>query len=156
VMSPTDFPIYTAMASVTGQLLKQIGFNVDLQAMDWATAMQRRAKPEPVDQGGWSVFHTGWGGVEETNPVTNIWLRGNGRAAAPGWPDSSEIERLRDAWLRAPDIAAQQAIARDMQAQAFIDLPYIPTGQVFTPVAHRTDVKDMLLGIPAFWNVRRG
>jgi peptide/nickel transport system substrate-binding protein len=156
VMSPTDFPIYMAMANVTGQLLKQIGFNVDLQATDWATAMQRRAKPEPVDQGGWSVFHTGWGGIEETNPITNIWLRANGRGAAPGWPESPEIERLRDAWLRAPDLATQQALARDLQRQAFLDLPYIPTGQVFTPVAHRTDLTGMLLGLPAFWNIRRG
>ena len=68
VMNPTDFAIYTAMANVTAALLTKIGFNVDLQAMDWATAMQRRTKPEPVDQGGWSIFHTGLGGMEEFYP----------------------------------------------------------------------------------------
>jgi peptide/nickel transport system substrate-binding protein len=156
VMLPTDFPIYNAMAAVTGQLLTQIGFNVEVQSMDWATAMQRRAKPEPVDQGGWSVFHTGWGGTEEMNPINNVWLRGNGKGAAPGWPDSPRIEQLRDAWLRAPDLATQQAIARDIQAQAFQDLPYIPTGQLFTQVAYRADLKGVLKGLPALWNVRRG
>jgi peptide/nickel transport system substrate-binding protein len=156
VMSPSDFPIYKAMAEVTSQLLKEIGFNVDLQSVDWATAMQRRAKPDPVEQGGWSVFHTGWGGAEEVNPVSNIWLRGNGRDAAPGWPSSPRLEELRAAWLRAPDIAAQQRIAADIQRQAFADLPYLPTGQLFTPVAHRSDLQGIVTGLPAFWNVKRG
>jgi peptide/nickel transport system substrate-binding protein len=155
VMAPSDFPIYTAMADVTGQLLKDIGFNVDLQSMDWATAMQRRAKPEPVDQGGWSVFHTGWGGGEEVNPVANIWLRGNGKAAAPGWPTSPRIEELRDAWLRAVDPVEQKRLCAEMQGQAFVDLPYVPLGQMFAPVAYRTDLVGMLQGLPAFWNIRR-
>jgi peptide/nickel transport system substrate-binding protein len=156
LMQPTDFPIYNAMALVTGELLKKIGFTMDVQSMDWATAMQRRAKPEPLDQGGWSVFHTGWGGVDELNPVANIWLRGNGRAAAPGWPDSPEIERLRNAWIDASDEATQKRIAADLQRQAFIDLPYIPTGQLFAPVAHRSEISGILNGMPIFWNVRRG
>jgi peptide/nickel transport system substrate-binding protein len=156
LMQPTDFPIYNAMALVTGQLLRNIGFNVEIQAMDWATAMQRRARPDPVEQGGWNVFHTGWGGVEKLTPVTNIWLRGNGRAAAPGWPDSTEIERLRGEWLAATDVPVQQRIAAQIQRQAFIDLPYIPTGQMFVPVAHRADLQGILNGLPIFWNVRRG
>jgi peptide/nickel transport system substrate-binding protein len=156
LMQPTDFPIYNAMALVTGELLKKIGFTVDVQSMDWATAMQRRAKPEPLDQGGWSVFHTGWGGVDEVNPVANIWLRGNGRAAAPGWPDSPGIERLRTAWINASEEATQKRIAADLQRQAFIDLPYIPTGQLFAPVAHRSEIGGILNGMPIFWNVRRG
>ena len=90
------------------------------------------------------------------NPINNVWLRGNGKGAAPGWPTSPEIEQLRDAWLRAPDLAMQQTIARDIQAQAFQDLPYIPTGQLFTQVAYRADLKGVLKGLPALWNVRRG
>lgn len=156
VMQPTDFPIYNAMSLVTGQLLREIGFNVDVQAMDWATAMQRRAKSEPVEQGGWSVFHTGWGGPEQATPVSNIWLRGNGIAGAPGWPTSAKLEDLRDAWLRAPDQTEQKRIAAAIQAQAFVDVPYVPLGQIFTPVAHRSDLSGMLNGLPLFWNIRRG
>jgi peptide/nickel transport system substrate-binding protein len=156
VMLPGDFPIYRAMAEVTGQLLKDIGFNVDIQSVDWATAMQRRAKPEPVEKGGWSVFHTGWGGDQELNPVTNIWLRGNGQDAAPGWPTSPAIEQLRDRWLREQNPAKQAEICAEIQKQAFDDLPYIPTGQLFAPVAYRADLTGMVNGLPAFWNIRRG
>jgi len=154
-MMPTDFPIYNAMAEVSGQLLREIGFNVDVQAMDWATAMQRRAKPDPVSEGGWSIFHTGLGGSEALTPVSNVWLRGNARSAAPGWPDSSKLEALRSSWLSAPDEAAQTRIAQDIQRQAFEDLPYIPTGQLFSPVAHRADLDGVIKGLPAFWNIRR-
>jgi peptide/nickel transport system substrate-binding protein len=143
------------MAEVTGELLKKIGFNTEVQTMDWATAMQRRAKPEPVEQGGWSVFHTGWGGAEETTPIANIWLRGHGTNAAPGWPTAPKLESLRDAWLRAPDIATQKTIATDLQRQAFIDLPYLPTGQVFTPIAHRSNLTGLVNGLPAMWNIQR-
>lgn len=155
VMQPTDFPIYNAMALVTGDLLKAIGFNVEVQAIDWATAMQRRAKPEPVEQGGWSVFHTGWGGTEQVSPVGNIWLRGNGVGGAPGWPSSPKLEALREAWLAAQEEAEQKHIAVQMQTQAFEDVPYIPLGQLFAPVAHRSNLTGMLNGLPLFWNLKR-
>jgi peptide/nickel transport system substrate-binding protein len=155
VMNPTDFAIYTAMANVTADLLTKIGFNVDLQNMDWATAMQRRVKPDPVEQGGWSIFHTGMGGMDEATPISNLWMRGNGMNAAPGWPTSERLESLRADWLKAPDIAAQQQIARDIQAQAFADLPYIPTGLLYTQTAYRSDLTGVLKGLPAFWNMRR-
>jgi peptide/nickel transport system substrate-binding protein len=108
-----------------------------------------------VEQGGWSVFHTGWGGAEETGPVSNIWLRGNGVKGAPGWPESPRLEELRDAWLRAPDRPEQKRIAALMQEQAFADLPYLPLGQIFTPVAYRTELSGVLSGLPAFWNIKR-
>ena len=155
VMNPTDFTIYSAMANVTAELLTKIGFNVDLQAMDWATMMQRRTKSDPVEQNGWSVFHTGQGGMEDSTPIDNVWLRGNGKNAAPGWPDSERLESLRDAWLKAPDIPTQQKIARDIQAQAFADLPYIPAGLMYTQIAYRSDLTGILKGLPAMWNVRR-
>jgi peptide/nickel transport system substrate-binding protein len=155
VMNPTDFAIYTAMANVTADLLKKIGFKVDLQNMDWATMMQRRVKMDPVDKGGWNIFHTGQGGMEGSTPVNNGWLRGNGAKAAPGWPASERLEGLREAWLTAPDLAAQQRIARDMQAQAFMDLPYVPTGILYTQTAYRSDLTGVVKGLPAFWNIRR-
>ena len=32
--------------------------NVDLQEMDWGSLGERRVSREPVEKGGWSIFHT--------------------------------------------------------------------------------------------------
>ena len=52
VLGPMDIPSTKAIAEVTADLLKRLGVNLDFQAMDWATVVQRRVKQEPVDQGG--------------------------------------------------------------------------------------------------------
>jgi peptide/nickel transport system substrate-binding protein len=124
--------------------------------MDWATLVQRRVKTEPVDQGGWSIFHTSWSGMDMINPAGHVFLRGNGKAAASGWPDSPKIEALRNEWFAAPGLAAQRDIAARLQLQAFQDVPYIPLGQYFAPTVYQSNLTGILNGNPVFWNVRRG
>ena len=155
LLAPQDIPSTKAIAEVTFDLFKRIGLNVEAQAMDWATVVQRRTKQEPVDQGGWSVFHTSWGGVDQFNPAVHAFLRGNGRQGIMGWPISPTIEALRAEWLLAPDLAAQQKVCEALQLQAFRDVPYIPLGQVRAQSAHRSNLEGVLTGLPVFWNVKR-
>jgi peptide/nickel transport system substrate-binding protein len=156
VLTPTDIASAKALAEITADLLRRIGMNVEAPAMDWATLVQRRVKTEPVEQGGWSIYHTSWSGLDMVNPAGHIFLRGNGRNAAPGWPDSPRIEALRNEWFVAPDPAAQKSLAEQLQAQAFQDVPYIPLGQYFMPTAYQGSLTGILKGNPVFWNVRRG
>jgi len=157
LLAPTDFPILKALADVAADLFKRVGINVDYQAMDWGTVVQRRAKKDPIDQGGWNVFCTFWGGLDQFNPVAHSFLRGLGAdGGIIGWPSSPKIEELREAWLDAPDLAAQQKIARDLQLQAFIDVPYIPLGQILQPTAYKKDLSGVLGGSVLFWNIKRG
>ena len=65
------------------------------------------------------------------------------------------LEELRDAWLVAPDAAAQARIGIEMQRQAFIDVPYVPLGVFYQPTAYRKELTGVLKGLPLFWNVRR-
>jgi peptide/nickel transport system substrate-binding protein len=155
LLGPMDIPSTKALAEVTADLLRRLEVNLDFQAMDWATVVQRRVKTDPVDQGGWSIFQTSWSGLDQINPAAHVFLRGNGRNAAPGWPISSRIEELRNAWLRAPDLASQQKLAVELQLQAFQDVPYIPLGQTLPPTGYRSDLSGMLDGLPLFWNLRR-
>jgi peptide/nickel transport system substrate-binding protein len=156
VLTPTDIASARALAEITADTLRKVGMTVDAQTMEWAALVQRRAKMDPVAQGGWNIFHTSWAALDMLNPAGHVFLRGNGKAAAPGWPDSPRIEALRDDWFAAPDLAAQQTVARAMQRQAFQDVPYIPLGQYFVPTAYRSDVTGILHGNPVFWNARRG
>ncbi|MBO0709889.1 MAG: ABC transporter substrate-binding protein [Acetobacteraceae bacterium] len=156
LLAPTDFPILKAQADVCADVMQKAGLNVDYQAMDWGTVVQRRAKKEPTDQGGWSVFNTFWAGLDQFNPVGHTFLRGTGEAGGvPGWPSSPRIEELRQRWLDAADLAQQKKIAEEIQLQALEDVPYVPTGQVLTATAYRDSITDVLEGFVMFWNVRR-
>ena len=156
LLGPMDIPSTKAMALVTEDMLKKIGINVDFQAVDWATVVQRRTKMDPLDQGGWSIFQTSWSGVDQFNPAVHVFLRGNGKDGLFGWPVSPRIEELRAAWFKAPDLAAQKKICEQLQLQAFQDVPYIPLGQALGPTAYRAEMKGVLTGLPLFWNITRG
>ncbi len=154
-MAPTDFVILKAEADVCVDNLKKAGFNVDYQAMDWGTLVQRRAKQEKPEAGGWSAFATYWAGLDQSNPVGHAFLRGNGKQALFGWPTAPKIEELRQQWIDAPDIAARRKLAEELQLQAFRDVPYVPLGQYFAATAHKKEITGILNGFVMFWNVRR-
>jgi len=155
VLTPTDIPSAKALADISTDMLKQLGMNVDAQAMDWASLVQRRTKKEPVEQGGWSIYHTSWSGVDQMNPVGHVFLRGNGKDATVGWPTSPRLEELRTQWMQAPDLAAQKKLAQEMQLQAFQDVPYIPLGKYLVPTAYQSALSGIIAGNPVFWNVKR-
>ena len=157
LMVAVDYPILKALGDVMADLMVKIGLNVDYIVTDWGTMLQRRSKKDPADQGGWSMFVTGWAGTDHINPAGHIALRGNGDqpSAWPGWCVSPQLEALRNAWFEAPDLATQQRICVDMQKQALIDVPYMPLGQYQQPTAYRSDISGMLNGFATFWNLRR-
>jgi len=156
LMGASDFPSLKALADVAADMLTRAGFNVDYQLMDWGSVVQRRAKKEPVAQGGWSAFCTFWAGLDQANPAVSAFLRGTGQNATIGWPTSEKIEALRDQWLDAPDTAARKTLADDLQRQAFIDLPYLPLGQYFNQTSYKPSLTGVLDGVPVFWNVKKG
>ena len=152
---PTDFPNLKAMADVGADMMQKAGLVVDYQALDWGTVLTRRSSRAPVDQGGWSVFFTFGAGADSATPAAHTTLRSNGANAWFGWPEDPQIETLRDAWFLAPNLAAQQTIAKDLQKQAFQSVPVIPLGQYFQATAYRTTLKGVLNGFATFWNVTK-
>jgi peptide/nickel transport system substrate-binding protein len=158
ILAPTDLQVLKAEADVTADIFQKIGLNVDYQAMDWGSVVQRRTRKDPVDHGGWSAACTFWSGLDQFNPVGHVFLRGMGEGPGSiyGWPSSPRIEELREQWMQAADVPAQQAIARDLQLQALIDVPYIPLGQMLQATAFSTSLTGVLDGFALFWNVRRG
>ncbi|WP_082767481.1 ABC transporter substrate-binding protein [Bosea sp. PAMC 26642] len=155
VLIPSDFPILKAMGEVGADLMSRIGLNIDAQITDWGSVLQRLAKTESVEQGGWSAYHTYWAGLDHLNPAVNSSLRGNGRSAGRGWPTSDELESLRHQWLEASSLSDQKRLAAAMQERALQDVPYIPLGQLLVPVVHRKELTHMLKGFSLFWNVRK-
>ncbi len=152
---PTDQPNNKALSDVAADMLKRVGINVDYQATDWGTVVQRRALTKPPAEGGWNLFATGFSGLDFFIPASHLPLRGNGHGAWFGWPDDSKIEALRSAWFDAPDLAAQQKLGAEIQLEAFHSVPYYPLGIAQLPVAYRPDIDGVIEGFPVFWNVHR-
>ena len=90
-----------------------------------------------------------------SSPAGNLALRGNGQNSWFGWPTAPELERLREQWLVTNDPAAQRQIAAAIQAQAFVDVPFLPLGQFFQPTTQRRSLVGWLTGMSLFWNIRR-
>jgi peptide/nickel transport system substrate-binding protein len=156
VLSATDQPIVHAQGLLTVDLLKKIGVNAELAASDWGALISRRAVKEPIDKGGWSIFHTWWVGTDMANPAVNATMRGNGQGAWFGWPTDPELETLRDQWFDAPDAATQKRIAEQIQRRGWESAPIIPTAQFILPTAFRRNVEGVIIAPVAFlWNVEK-
>jgi peptide/nickel transport system substrate-binding protein len=64
------------------------------------------------------------------------------------------LEALREQWFAATDEPARKAICRDMQLQAFQDVPYVPSGRWTSPTAYRRGLTGVSRYIPIFYNVK--
>ncbi len=155
VLAATTLPNIWAEAQVATDLLSRIGFNVDMQALEWGTVVQRRASREPIDKGGWNIFYTYLGGFGNVSPAPDISIRGNGTSAWFGWPTNPKMEELYDAWFEAPDVAAQKKIVDEMQTVFWRDPPYAPMGMYDQPTAFNKRITDVPEGWPQFYGLKK-
>lgn len=152
---PTDLHALNSMSLVANDMFQKIGLNVDYQASDWGSVLQRLASQKPPAEGGWNVWCNYIPGALAISPATNSYIRGTGKTATFGWPSSPKIEALRAEFLLAAEPQAQSAIAASIQAQAFDDLPYVPLGYFVQPTAYRTTLSGMISGSPVFYNIKK-
>ncbi len=153
LIAPSDYPQINALSLVTADIMRRMGFNLDLVATDWGTVITRRANKGPVDKGGWSVFHSTWAGTDVQNPAIHQNLRANGDGAWFGWPTDPDIEQLRDTWMEAP-LDQQKAIADRIQVRAFETVPFVPLGYYWQPSAWNKSVTGTFAcPITSFWNL---
>ena len=154
LLHPTDPHYRKAMGDMTADMLKTLGFNLDVQALDWGTAIVRRENKQPVDKGGWSALCTTANGLDMQTPTLHF-LKTTGETAWFGWTKSEKIEELRAAWVDAPDLDAQKKIAAEIQRQCWVDVPHIPLGIWFQPTAWQSTIDGIVPGFPIFWGVKR-
>jgi peptide/nickel transport system substrate-binding protein len=152
----SDFPTITAQSLVTADLMRRLGINLEFVATDWGTVVQRRASREPIDKGGWNIFHTTWSGPDWFDPAATVGMRTNGRNAWFGWPESETIEALREQWFDAPSLEEQKRIAAEIQKEAFRVVPHVPLGHFLSPSAHRRTVTGIIKSpVVLFYNMAK-
>ncbi len=153
IMQPTDIPLLSAFSLITAEKLRNAGFTVDVQAMDWSTLTSRRAKRDPISDGGWNMFHTWWIGADVSDPMS-IAFSGDPEKGWFGWPTDEELEKLRHDYARAGSLDERKAIAEKVQQRLWAIGASGELGQFFNPVAYRNNVHGLIKSpVQFFWNM---
>ncbi len=156
IINPTDYSFISSQGEISADLLRRIGFNVDLINMDFGTMLQRRNSKAPPDKGGWSMFHTSAAALSLANPAVNYYTRGPAEGGWAGWYVSPEAERHADAWMSATDPTTRQAAFDAAQRTAIDEVATIPLGFWRPKTAYRKDITNIVqCDYALFWNVRR-
>lgn len=156
LMHVTDISTHDIYYSVLKPMLEEAGFVVDAQPADWATVATRRASKEPVANGGWNLFFTGWGFVDQSNPMTNVYVSGDCGNAWFGWACSEELQELRKDFANESNDATRKELAKEMQRLTHDLVSYVPMGQSFPSVGIASNLEGYINGpVPFFWNLKR-
>ena len=160
LLDPADQADIHTLALVTADQLRRIGANVAVQTMDWSTVLTRRNVRESPgsNPNGWHLAFTFWGGLSLSSPISNAPLisRCDGKNLY-GWPCDPTLDRLMtEDFLDATSPAAKMIAVEAIQARFYEVFPYIATGMIHRPIAHRANLKGLpRTQYPVFWNVSR-
>ena len=129
---------------------------MELAANDWGTLINRRAVKEPIDKGGWSIFHTWLVGPDMANPAINYPMRGVGEQVLVRLADRRQDGGAAQRLVRRHRPGEQKKLIDDMQEHGWEAVPFIPTAQFVIPTAYRSNISGLLISPIAFlWNVEK-
>ncbi len=153
VIVPTDIAYLNGAGMILAQTLKNIGFNVDLQSMDWSSIVARRTRKDGVDQGGWSAYATAAGEFDLNSPINSTNLGAACGNTLPGWPCDEQLDKLRTIWIQQTEPTARRAALEAFHRRAYETLPYIPVGQFSPAYGARASLKNtnLLWSTPNVW-----
>jgi peptide/nickel transport system substrate-binding protein len=119
-------------ALITKQQLEDVGFNIDLQVVDWATLVKRRNNPKEYD-----AFTTGIGMGAMYDPTHHDVVS----CGWPGWTCSEEIQRIQAELARETDPKKRYALWEQQHRVFYEQAPVIRYGDLFGLRAIRSTVK---------------
>jgi peptide/nickel transport system substrate-binding protein len=106
-------------ALLTKQQLEDVGFNIDLQVVDWATLVKRRNNPKEYE-----AFTTGTGNIFEPTAFTVL------SCTWPGWTCDAEIQGLLQDLGRETDPKKRYALWEQMHRLWYEKVPSIRYGDL--------------------------
>lgn len=157
LMKPTDLASIQKLPDVAAQLLRQAGFKVDLQAMDWQTLVGRRAKKDTPDKGGWDMFLTAWNVFDVWSPIANPTMDTRGEKSTWfGWASDDKLVELRNKFMRSTDEAEKKKLADQIHARAYEIGTHVPVGEYMQPMAARKNISGFFVtNGNIYWNLKK-
>jgi peptide/nickel transport system substrate-binding protein len=128
-MTTQEYSYMYGEAIVAKQQLEAVGITVDLQVMDWATLLERRAKPEE-----WDMFGTGHGFVPDPSQISYVGQMNQ----YPGWWSSESSLALAAELLAESDFDTRKGIFEQIQTAHYTEIPAIKIGDS-SNVSFRSD-----------------
>jgi peptide/nickel transport system substrate-binding protein len=156
MMVAQDNPTDKAVGEVTAALLARLGMKVEYVATDFGTIQQRRQSRKPASEGGWHIFFVSHAGTDCVNPAAYVGLRARGETSWFGWPSSEAVETGIANWYAATTPDLEMKAAAEINAAAFEDVVFAPTGFFLAKQAWHSRLSGVVPApFPVFWGVTK-
>jgi len=137
-------------------LLKQTGFNLNVQTSDWSSIAQRWNQNEPVAKRGWNPVPVVYTGFDMSDPLGNPGIGFNCSDNKTWGYCTPALTPLIAACEADSDPAKRLVMAGQMQTLAYENINLPITGQFAAPAVWRAGLKGVVdLGFPITWNMER-
>jgi peptide/nickel transport system substrate-binding protein len=142
ILTSRQYEFHYKMAQVAAEYLKAAGLKVDLQVVDWATLVQRRAEPAL-----WDIFITHSPFLAEPALIAPL------PDSYPGWWASEAKNKLLSALNAESDEKKRVAIFADLQKLIFDEAPFYKVGDFAALSAKAPRLAGYTASPwPYFWN----
>lgn len=117
----TNYQFHYDQAVVFTKQLADAGINVQLNVVDWATLLKKRAEPDQ-----WDMFFTHHGTVPDPILITVL------NNTYPGWWTTDEKEALKAEFTGTADVDARAETWSKIQDLIYQQVPAVKTGDVYS------------------------
>ncbi|WP_426955334.1 ABC transporter substrate-binding protein [Muricoccus radiodurans] len=156
LLHPVDSPLLNPFGQVLIDRMRRAGFNLDVQAGDWATHAQRWVQRQPLDQGGWNIVPVVYTGFDLANPLSNMGVGFNCTDNQPWGYCDAPLTPAIEAFEAESDPAKRRELAGQLQKLAFEAATFPIAGQFRSPAVWRSELRGVIdFGFPVIWNIEK-
>ncbi|MBE7367029.1 ABC transporter substrate-binding protein [Ramlibacter pallidus] len=143
ILTSRQYDFHYNMALIMAEQLKRAGFKAELNVVEWATLLQRRADPKL-----WDIYITHSGQFPE--PMLSPPQLGDG---APGWWSSPAKQEALAALNQEPNPAKRGPLWGKVQQVVYDEVPYVNVGKFASLSARAPALQNYTPHTyPFFWN----
>ncbi|MGH3097453.1 MAG: ABC transporter substrate-binding protein [Streptosporangiales bacterium] len=110
------YPDHYNGGQIMAEQLKKVGFNIELEVMDWPTLVSRREQEDAYE-----AYITVFGGGGNFDPTSVIFFN----PSYPGFYRSKKMQSLLDDWVKTTDQAKRMKLLAEINRVVYEEIPVI-------------------------------